>query len=86
MAREPTRRAEPEPKATEPAKAAATPTEAAATPAAETAAPGAERPKISLKIGKASTPAVYAKPYGSELASFDPKTGSRIAPPSKSAA
>ena len=79
MAREPTRRAEPEPKATEPTKAAAT-------PAAETATPGAERPKVSLKIGKASAPAVYAKPYGSEPASFDPKTGLRIAPPPKSAA
>jgi hypothetical protein len=78
MAREPTRRAEPEPKATEPAKAAET-------PAAETAVPKSERSKVSLKLGKASAAAVYAKPYGSEPASFDPKTGSRIAPP-KSAA
>jgi hypothetical protein len=77
MAREPTRRAEPEPKATEPAKVE--------TPAAETSAPKSERPKVSLKLGKASAAAVYAKPYGSEPASFDPKTGSRIAPP-KSAA
>jgi hypothetical protein len=78
MAREPTLRAEPEPKAIEPTKAAET-------PAAAAAAPGAERPKVSLKIGKASAAAVYAKPYGSEPGSFDPKTGSRIAPP-KSAA
>jgi hypothetical protein len=79
MAREPTRRAEPEPKATEPAKAAET-------PAAETAAAKSERPKVSLHLGKASAAAVYATPYGSEPASFDPKTGSRIAPPPKSAA
>jgi hypothetical protein len=75
MAREPTRRVEQEPKATEPAKAAET-------LAAETAAP----PKVSLKLGKASAAAVYAKPYGSEPASFDPKTGLRIAPPPKPAA
>jgi hypothetical protein len=74
MAREPTRRAEPEPKATEPTKAV------------EPAAPGAERPKVSLKLGKAAAASVYSTPYGSEPASFDPKTGLRIAPPPKSAA
>jgi hypothetical protein len=80
MAREPVRRADPpeQPKPEPPAAAA----KAAETPTKTEA----ERPKVSLHLGKASAPAVYATPYGSEPVNIDPKTGRAIAPSAKSAA
>jgi hypothetical protein len=81
MARDPIRR-EPEPKPEPPKAAPPTPAAEAQTTAT---APTAERPKVALHLGKAAAPAVYATPYGSEPASFDPKTGLKIAP-AKSAA
>jgi hypothetical protein len=82
MAREPTRRADPpeQPKPEPPAAAA----KAAETPTKTKAK--TERPKVSLHLGKASAPAVYATPYGSEPVNIDPKTGRAIAPSAKSAA
>ena len=79
MAREPVRRADPpeQPKPEPPAAAA----KAAETPTKTEAG----RPKVSLHLGKASAPSVYATPYGSEPANIDPTTGRKIAPP-KSAA
>jgi hypothetical protein len=73
MAREPVRRSDPpeSPKPAEPAKAAETPTKTEAK---------AERPKVSLHLGKASAPSVFATPYGSEPANIDPQTGRAIAP------
>ena len=81
MAREPVRRADPPeqsklPAEPAPAKGAETPTKEAKT----------ERPKVSLHLGKASAPSVYATPYGSEPANVDPTTGRKIASPPKSAA
>jgi hypothetical protein len=72
MAREPVRRTDPpeQPKP-EPPAAAATPTKTEA-----------ERPKVSLHLGKASAPSVYATPYGSEPANIDPQTGRAIPPKS----
>ena len=76
MAREPVRRADP------PEQPAA---KAAETPTKTTAEAKAERPKVSLHLGKASAPAVYATPYGSEPVNIDPKTGRAIAPSTKPA-
>ena len=77
MPREPTRRADPpeQPKPEPPATAAKT----AETPTKEARA---ERAKVSLHLGKASAPAVYATPYGSEPANIDPQTGRAIPPKS----
>ena len=77
MAREPVRRADPPEQRKSPAaKTAETPTKEAR----------AERPKVSLHLGKASAPAVYATPYGSEPVNIDPKTGRAIASSAKPAA
>jgi hypothetical protein len=81
MAREPVRRADPPEQPKPPAESAAAKT--AETPTKEVKA---ERPKVSLHLGKASAPAVYATPYGSEPVNIDPKTGRAIAPSAKSAA
>ena len=84
MPREPTRRADPpeQPKPEPPAAAA----KAAEMPTKTTAEAKTERPKVSLKLGKASAASVYATPYGSEPVNIDPKTGRAIAPSAKSAA
>jgi hypothetical protein len=74
MAREPVRRADAPEQPKPAAKAAETTREAKA-----------ERPKVSLRLGKASAASVFTTPYGSEPASIDPQTGRKIAPP-KSAA
>ena len=79
MAREPARRDAPEQPKPEPPAAAA---KAAETPTKTEA----ERPKVSLHLGKASAPSVYATPYGSEPANIDPTTGRKIASPPKPAA
>jgi hypothetical protein len=81
MAREPVRRAD----APEQPKPAAPAAKAAETPTETTREAKAERPKVSLRLGKASAASVFATPYGSEPASIDPQTGRKIAPP-KSAA
>jgi hypothetical protein len=78
MAREPVRRADAPEQPKPAAKAAETPPETAREAKAE-------RPKVSLRLGKASAASVFATPYGSEPASIDPQTGRKIAPP-KSAA
>ena len=85
MAREPIRRADPPEQPKTPAEPAAAKT--AETPTTKTPEEAtAERPKVSLHLGKASAPAVYATPYGSEPVNIDPKTGRAIAPSAKSAA
>ena len=81
MAREPVRRADPPEQPKPPAESTAAKT--AETPTKEARA---ERPKVSLHLGKASAPAVYATPYGSEPVNIDPKTGRAIAPSAKPAA
>jgi hypothetical protein len=83
MAREPVRRADPpEQQKPEPPAAAA---KAAETPTKTTEEARAERPKVSLHLGKASAPSVYATPYGSEPVNIDAKTGRAIAPSTKPA-
>jgi hypothetical protein len=82
MAREPVRRADPPEQPKPPAESTAAKT--AETPTKEARA--AERPKVSLHLGKAAAPAVYATPYGSEPVNIDPKTGRAIAPSAKPAA
>ena len=84
MAREPARHAQEQPKSREapaadpPAKTPPAEPRAAAEKTTEEAR--AERPKVSLHLGKAAPPAVYATPFGSEPANIDPQTGRTIAP------
>ena len=77
MAREPVRRGG------APVKLRETPAEpdapATETSAKTTTAIKAERPKVSLRLGKASAASVYATPYGSEPVNIDPTTGRAIA-------
>jgi hypothetical protein len=83
MAREPARHAQEQPKSREAEPPAKTPPAEPAEPrAAEktTDEARAERPKVSLHLGKAAPPSVYATPYGSEPANIDPQTGRTIAP------
>ncbi len=84
MARELVRRADPPEQPKTPAEPAAARTAETTTKTPEEAR--AERPKVSLHLGKASAPAVYATPYGSEPVNIDPKTGRAIAPSAKSGA
>jgi hypothetical protein len=84
MAREPARHAHEPPKSREaPAADPPAKTEPRAAETKTTEEARAERPKVSLHLGKASAPSVYATPYGSEPANIDPKTGRTIPPTPK---